>query len=233
MKRYINIFIILAMASILIYSVAGICSGQVKAAIPGKSEPGHVQRTAAVPCGAELKGIGHMIARGEPVEKYRGAWKDIVGKSKNMDINSSIQCILNEAKTEAGRNVAMARAKVQKYDLIKRDLTQEINRSSSAFSGGQQSKLTSPIQGKIYSIENRNPDKFSIQRGGMISNRADLEKYILDLKRKLNSLDGDAQLANVDLQNALQQQQQTLQMMSNISKMLHDTGMSIIRKVGG
>jgi hypothetical protein len=43
----------------------------------------------------------------------------------------------------------------------------------------------------------------------------------------------DAQLADVDLQTVLQKQQQVLQEMSNISKMLHDTAMSIIRKVGG
>lgn len=49
----------------------------------------------------------------------------------------------------------------------------------------------------------------------------------------LNSVGDDAQLANVDLQNVLQKQQQTLQMMSNISKMLYDTAMSVIRKIGG
>ena len=43
----------------------------------------------------------------------------------------------------------------------------------------------------------------------------------------------DAQLANVDLQNTLQKQQQTLQMMSNISKMLYDSSQSIIRNIGG
>jgi cytochrome c556 len=42
----------------------------------------------------------------------------------------------------------------------------------------------------------------------------------------------DAQLANVDLQNVLQKQQQTLQMMSNISKMLYDTATAVIRKIG-
>ena len=43
----------------------------------------------------------------------------------------------------------------------------------------------------------------------------------------------DAQLANVDLQNVLQTQQQTIQMMSNISKTMHDTAMAVIRKIGG
>jgi len=39
--------------------------------------------------------------------------------------------------------------------------------------------------------------------------------------------------ASDDLQNALQRQQQTLQLMSNVSKMVHDASMSIIRKIGG
>ena len=52
-------------------------------------------------------------------------------------------------------------------------------------------------------------------------------------EEKLNSIGDDAQLANLDLQNILQKQQQTLQMMSNISKMLHDNAMSVIRKIGG
>ena len=46
---------------------------------------------------------------------------------------------------------------------------------------------------------------------------------LANFKQNLNSVGDDAQLANVDLQNMLQKQQQTLQMMSNISKMMHDT----------
>lgn len=46
--------------------------------------------------------------------------------------------------------------------------------------------------------------------------------------RKLNN----NELATIDLQNALQKQQQTLQTMGNISKMLHDTAMAVIRKTG-
>ena len=54
-----------------------------------------------------------------------------------------------------------------------------------------------------------------------------------EMEEKLNTVGDDAQLANVDLQNILQKQQQTLQMMSNISKMLYDTAASVIRKLGG
>jgi len=56
--------------------------------------------------------------------------------------------------------------------------------------------------------------------------------HLKELEEKLASVGDDAQLSNIDLQNALQKQQQTLQTMSNVSKMLHDTAMAVIRKIG-
>lgn len=64
-----------------------------------------------------------------------------------------------------------------------------------------------------------------------LKTRADADRK--RLADRLNTLGDDAQLANVELQNILQKQQQTLQMMSNISKMMHDTAMAVIRKIGG
>jgi hypothetical protein len=66
-----------------------------------------------------------------------------------------------------------------------------------------------------------------------VNNLALLDATIAHWEGRLASIGDDAQLANVDLQNVLQKQQQTLQMMSNISKMIHDTAMAIIRKIGG
>jgi peptidoglycan hydrolase-like protein with peptidoglycan-binding domain len=53
-----------------------------------------------------------------------------------------------------------------------------------------------------------------------------------EMQKKLQSVGDDAQLANINLQNMLQKQQQAMQMMSNISKMLHDTATAVIRKIG-
>ncbi len=65
--------------------------------------------------------------------------------------------------------------------------------------------------------------------------RIDLSKetaLLSELKEQLNSVGDDAQLASVDLQNILQKQQQTLQELSIISKMVYDTAMAVIRKIG-
>jgi hypothetical protein len=66
----------------------------------------------------------------------------------------------------------------------------------------------------------------------IVSTLGQLDAYIEKLESRMNSVGDDAQLANVDLQNVLQKQQQNMQMMSNISKMLHDTAMAIVRKIG-
>ena len=59
------------------------------------------------------------------------------------------------------------------------------------------------------------------------------QQRLRTLAAKLQGVGDDAQLANVDLQDVLQKQQKTMEMMSNISKMMHDTAMAIIRKIGG
>jgi len=64
------------------------------------------------------------------------------------------------------------------------------------------------------------------------ASKEQLENYIADLKQQLLTIGDEAQLANIDLQNALQKQQQTLQQVSNISKMFGDSAMAVIRKMG-
>ena len=59
-----------------------------------------------------------------------------------------------------------------------------------------------------------------------------LSARLAALEKRLSAIRDDAQLANLDLQNALQQQQRAIQTISNVSKMLHDTAMAVIRKIG-
>jgi prefoldin subunit 5 len=60
-----------------------------------------------------------------------------------------------------------------------------------------------------------------------------LDATIARWEERLASMGDDAQLATIDLQNVLQKQQQILQMMSNVSKMVHEVTMAIIRRMGG
>lgn len=59
-----------------------------------------------------------------------------------------------------------------------------------------------------------------------------LEDYRDYLEQHLNSVGEDAELMNVTLQSLLQQQQQCMQMLSNMSKVAHDGAMSVVRRIG-
>ena len=59
----------------------------------------------------------------------------------------------------------------------------------------------------------------------------EIKSLLQELEESLSTIGDDAQLANIDLQNAVQKQQQLIQMLSTISKTLHDTQMAIIRKI--
>ena len=61
----------------------------------------------------------------------------------------------------------------------------------------------------------------------------DLREIMAEWDEELQTIGEDAQLANLDLQNMLQKQQQSLQIISNVSDMLHDTAMAVVRNMGG
>lgn len=52
------------------------------------------------------------------------------------------------------------------------------------------------------------------------------------LSEVANTVGEDAQVANVDLQNMLQQREQVLRQMSDTGKAMHDGAMAVIRKIG-
>ena len=61
---------------------------------------------------------------------------------------------------------------------------------------------------------------------------ATLQTSVDEFEAQLEAVGDDAQLANIDLQNVLQKQQQLVQMLSSISKLLQDTSLAVIRKIG-
>jgi hypothetical protein len=177
----------------------------------------------------ELKNIGMMIAKGEPQEKYLAVWKQMVSRSRNLDIHWAINVIIEEAKQEAIRIVDRLRSKVQKYDVIKRNISQEI--SVKLIILNRSAGKIEPVQEKIYVIVRGNPDKFLVRNGNIITKRRDLENYIAYLQKILNRIEDDAQLANINLQSVYQESQQLVSMISKIAKAFEDSSMAIIKNL--
>jgi len=180
----------------------------------------------------ELKRIGVMIGQGKPDSEVQDAWKTVVNNNKDIDINGAIENILSEAKLEAQRNVNNARERVKSTSLLKEQVSNELR--SARLNLSQIIKTKEPIimQRKLFSLSPELKGKVIITPTASISSQDEMSAYVNELEGKLNSIGDDAQLANVDLQNILQKQQQLLQMLSNISKLLSDTALAVIRKLG-
>jgi hypothetical protein len=209
-----------------------IVEAQQRGTSPGKPATLQGKKPISAEQMRELKSIGAMIGRGEPQGKVETSWKKLVAQHKDMDIEKAVEITLNEAKEEAGRNVKAARDKSQKYGMLTEDLRDEIARVRSLQGQWKEGKPSQAIYRKVYVINRKDPSKTTTRKGNLISNKAELNQYMKELEGHLETVGEDAQLAKVDLQNTLQKQQQLIQMLSNVSKMLHDTATSTIRKIG-
>lgn len=130
----------------------------------------------------------------------------------------------NQVRTESVRLVNQLKVSPKKRKVIS-----NVTRTLNEING---------IMQKIAELE-KNPLK---NKSALINASFELRKYekqIKGLKQEVKLLyqeegtsGDDSQLANIELQNMLQKQQQTIQMLSNVEKMMNDTAMAVIRKIG-
>jgi hypothetical protein len=155
----------------------------------------------------KLNRVIEALRSGES-ELVEREWRAFIENQVNgggaIDSNALVQQVLREAYLSATEDLRFYAEKVRYFNQAKKQI-----REALAHAGAVQATLTTA------------------------SLKSEMEAHIKKLEEQLNGVGDDAQLANVDLQNVLQKQQQTLQMMSNISKMLYDTAQSVIRKMGG
>ena len=79
----------------------------------------------------------------------------------------------------------------------------------------------------------REMERIEAERSLSPEGEGEWDVYHEKLAEWLASIEEDAERAHVDLQNAFQKREQMLQSLSSVSTALHDTGMAILRKMGG
>lgn len=146
------------------------------------------------------------------------------------DINALVQWLLREAYMETNKDLQFYADKVRYYNQLKKSIRNEVTRVRNTMSGLKQAQ-PAPVSTLNIKPYRRYAPATTTSAPKPMTKR-DLENYIKELEEKLSTVGDDAQLANINLQNKLQQMQQTLQTMSTMSKTLHDAAMAIIRKIG-
>jgi hypothetical protein len=173
----------------------------INSSLFNKNEVQYLNRTQR----SSLKDVAKAISENKLREadiKWKAFIAELAGGAVPIDINALIQFILRESYLEKQEDLKFYAAKVKYYNELKKMIREMIYEL--------RDQLASDI-----------PRALEIQ----------LEKMIEDLEDDLQSAGDDAQLANIDLQNKLQKLARTLQTISSVSKMLHDTAMASIRNI--
>jgi hypothetical protein len=164
--------------------------------------------------------------------------KGAISSNLGVDVNALIQWVLRKSYLETNRDLQFYAEKVRYFNELKRAIRDHLSSIREQYSGwvrinGGATNRFRPTTVRDLIIPAATSLPLNITYvNKTLRSRAEWEAYIKALEGRLNTVGDDAQLANIDLQNMLQKQQQVIQLMSNVSKMLHDTAMAVIRKIG-
>jgi len=154
-------------------------------------------------------------------------------REKAADVNALVQCVLRESYLVMNPMLNQYAQRVAYFNQQKQAIREQLralrNRRAEALQR-QLPSISVPVLILTPTFQLNAP---AIQsRGNSYMTPNQIQSEIAAWQAKLDQIAHDAQLANIDLQNVLQKQQQLIQMLSNVSKVLQDTAMAVIRKIG-
>jgi hypothetical protein len=215
---------------------------------PGGTEAGNEANAATDPTSTltpaqrmELLAIVQMIREGQTGGALEKPWSAFVAQvapqAGTVDWNALVSLVLRESYADVNDDVRYYAARVESFSELRKQLLDDRERALSASSENGAPAHDELIAEPYWTVPGLHANAIqprpTTKAPTTLNSKAERENYVRDLDDKLNSVGDDAQLANVDLHNALQRQEQTLQTISNISKMLYDTAMAVIRRIGG
>jgi hypothetical protein len=142
------------------------------------------------------------------------------------DPNALVQYVLRESYLETTADLRHYAEKVRYFNTLKELYQDELARARAVLAAERSGRIAYVPDPRL-----RPSLPLEVARPDSLTTAAEVRAAIARWEESLNAIGDDSQLANVDLQNWLQKQQQILQMLSNISKQLHDTAKSVIQNM--
>lgn len=186
------------------------------------------------------------LAASDDVETLQNKWGQYVTQQykkspQNLDIEQLIQWVMREAYVGNNQDLRAYATRVEYYTQLKKQLRVELDRarefrSAHSTGPGKDQKLTEAFDKKRLNTDPEIVDGQwrvrPFEDDKKTESVAELDAYIKSLDNLLSTVGDDSQIAHLELQNMTQKQAQLLNALSNLSKVLHDTAMSILRKIG-
>jgi len=202
-----------------------------------EEKPANFEDTLSDEARESLAIIGHKLANGE---NWEDSWESLVPMvfteeyfteyptSISQDINAIVYEVLKESYLDTTEDLKHYAEKVKYYNRAKKRIREYADRMRDDLK--EMHNASNSLHKKLKKVE-KSTKRLRRDWKHHLSVVSDFENYIQEYEEKLSTIGDDAQLANIDLQNSVQKLTQTMQMMSTISKQMHDTAMGIIRNI--
>jgi hypothetical protein len=181
-----------------------------------------------------LDGIVRDLQAGD-TERATGAWRKLVGAvapraDRSADIDALVLWVLRQSYLEQTADLRSQAEKVRFFNEQKRAIREHLAEARAALAD-MPPKGTAELP-TLTVAAHYEEGKPPVTEGPIqVMSEEQLRADIAIWEEQLQSVGEDAQLNNIELQNLMQKQQQTLQILSNVLKMLHETAMAIIRNI--
>lgn len=196
-----------------------------------------------IPAPEAMDGRAPTDPRVAALQSRWASWSERTQAPVIMDPNEMTQWVMRQSYIDNSADMRSYAMKLQFQTSLKATIRDELTRARQArsdLSKGSESKdkaLSAPYSRKrIRKDADMGPDGVWRVRApeddGEIVDVDALNDYIRDLETALSTSSDDMQIAQLELQGMTQRQQQVLNALSNLSKVLHETSMSILRKIG-
>ena len=171
-------------------------------------------------------------------------WEDFISEKVakgQVDPSAYLQYVMREAYAAGNEDLRMFGQRLAFYNRVRQQLRDELRRVRSHISEhvgepGADNLAAAYTTKTFFSTPNIDasgvPQLREPAAAAPTSSTKALESYIKNLEENLHTVGEDTQICQIELQTISQRQQQTMQLLSNLSKQLHETSMSIIRKLG-
>jgi hypothetical protein len=172
------------------------------------------------------------------VAAWQGFLSTVGPEQPPLDIAALVQWVVRQSYIESNEELKARADKVQFFNEQKkavREYLADLREAQSALQKpGREAGIASPVATVREPVlaETVAARRAVTYRSNKIEVARELADEVGKWDEALSRLGDEGQLANVDMQNWLQKQQQLLTLLSSISKQLHDAAMAIIRKIG-
>lgn len=208
-----------------------------------KHELAHVVQQAHPPAGLtpeETRALNRVSERLRHKNRAvaQAEWEQVVRsaaqRNAKVDINAMVAYVLRQSYIETNQELKQRADRVRHFNEQKqaaREHAKALRRQKAELERSDDPTRTVTVRRLTLSDNYDDDDRAVLEAPPTdmtVDSVADELQRVVVLA---NTAEQNEELANIDLQDALQKQQQTLQTMSNVSKMLHDTAKAAINNI--